>query len=116
MAAAKTAATKAAATTKNAASKPCTVIVSYKVRDEDAENFLNAWDRANDYLKKQGGHVSTTLHRAMSSNPPFRFVNVAKWKTVEDFRKATQSVGYKEAAGWLSAYPVKASVYDAIRS
>jgi heme oxygenase (mycobilin-producing) len=116
MPAAKTAATKAAGTTKNAASKPATVIVSYKVKDEDADNFLNAWERANDFLKKQPGHVSTTLHRAMSSNPPFRFVNVAKWKTVEDFRKATQSVGYKEAAGWLSAYSVYASVYDTVRS
>ena len=117
MAAAKTAATKASgATTKNAATKPCTAIVSYKVRDEDVDNFLNAWDRANDFLKKQPGHVSTTLHRAMSSSPPFRFVNVAKWKTVEDFRKATQSTGYQEASGWLRAYPVYASVYDAVRS
>src|SRR5687767_5555701 len=56
MAAAKTAATKAAGTTKNAASKPATVIVSYKVKDEDSENFLNAWERANDFLKKQPGH------------------------------------------------------------
>jgi len=116
MAAAKTAATKAsAATSKNAASKPCTVIVSYKVNAEDVDNFMNAWDRANSFLKKQSGHVSTSLHKAMSANPYFRFVNVAKWKTVEDFRKATQSTAYQEASGWLEAYPVYASAYDTVR-
>ena len=108
--------TKASATaSKNSGNKPCTVIVSYKVHAEDVDNFLNAWDRANDHLKKQNGHVSTNLHRAISANPYFRFVNVAKWKTVEDFRKATQSDDYREVSGWLEAYPVYAAAYDTVR-
>ena len=115
MAAAKAAGATKSATTQNAAGKACTVIVSYKVNSEDVDNFMNAWERANNHLKKQAGHVSTNLHRAMSANPTFRFVNVAKWKTVEDFRKATQSPGYREASGWLETYPVYAAAYDTVR-
>jgi len=103
------------AAAKPVAKQQCTAIVSYKVHYDDVENFMNAYDRANDYLKAQPGHVSTTLHRAMSANAPFRFVNVAKWKTVDDFRKATQSNEYQEASGWLGAYPVYAAAYDTVR-
>lgn len=109
-------ATASKSTAGNAASKACTAIVSYKVNYDDVDNFLNAYDRANDFLKKQSGHVSSTLHRSMSSNAPFRFVNVAKWKTVEDFRRATQSTEYLEASSWLDAYPVYAAAYDTVRS
>jgi heme-degrading monooxygenase HmoA len=96
-------------------SSPCTAIVSYKVRAEDIDTFLDAWDQANAFLKKQPGHVSTTLHGAVSANPPFRFVNVAKWRSANDFRKATQSAGYLEASGRLDAYPLYGSVYEAVR-
>ena len=94
----------------------CTAIVSYRVKHEDVDNFLEAWEIANDFLKKQTGHVSNTLHRAVSANPPFRFVNVAKWKTIDNFRDATQASGYQEAAGRLSAYPVYAAAYEALPS
>jgi len=95
--------------------KQCTAIVSYQVKHEDIDTFLDAWEMANDFLKKQPGHVNTTLHRAISANPPFRFVNVAKWKTVNDFRTATQATGYAEAAGRLNPYPVYAAAYDTVR-
>ena len=94
--------------------KQCTAIVSYRVKHEDVDNFLEAWEIANDFLKKQPGHVSNTLHRAVSANPPFRFVNVAKWKTIDNFRDATQASGYQEAAGRLSAYPVYAAAYESL--
>lgn len=97
------------------AASPCTAIVTYRVRAEDIDTFLEAWDQANAFLKKQSGHVSTTLHGAVSANPYFRFVNVAKWKSADDFRKATQSSGYQTAAGRLDAYPVYASVYENVR-
>jgi len=92
----------------------CTAIVSYEVKAEDTEAFLEAWRLANAHLKKQAGHVSTSLHRAVSANPPFRFVNVAKWKSADDFRKATQSPAFQEASGRLGAYPLFASVYESV--
>ncbi|MGI9121117.1 MAG: antibiotic biosynthesis monooxygenase family protein [Acidimicrobiales bacterium] len=94
----------------------CTAIVAYEVRAEDRDRFLNAWDRANEHLQTQPGYVGNTLHEAVSANPDFRFVNIARWKSVDDFRAATQSSTFYEASGWLEAYPIHPAVYDVVRS
>ena len=39
--------------------KQCTVIVSYEVAHEDADRFLDSWEKANDFLRQQPGFVST---------------------------------------------------------
>jgi heme-degrading monooxygenase HmoA len=90
-------------------------IVAYEVAAEDEDKFLPAWERANDYLKQQDGHVSTTLHKAVSANPHFRFVNVGCWESDEAFRNATQSAGFRDASGALEAYPIHAAVYEVVR-
>lgn len=92
----------------------CTAIVAYEVHAEDRERFLNAWRDANEYLKSQPGHISTELHEAVSANPDFRFVNVACWESADAFRKATQSVEFKEIAAPLEAYPIHASSYEVV--
>jgi heme-degrading monooxygenase HmoA len=52
----------------------------------------------------------------VSANPDFRFVNIARWKSEDDFRTATQSNQFREASGALEAYPIHASVYEVVRS
>ncbi len=94
----------------------CIAIVAYEVMNEDRARFLDAWAKANDHLKAQSGHVSSTLHQAVSANPDFRFVNIAHWKSEDDFRTATQSNQFREASGALEAYPIHASVYEVVRS
>jgi heme oxygenase (mycobilin-producing) len=94
----------------------CTVIVSYEVAHEDRDRFLDSWDKANAFLKKQPGLVSTALHQAVSANPDFRFVNVSCWESADAFRKATQSPHFKEASGRLEPFPIHASAYEVIRS
>ncbi len=94
----------------------CTVIVAYEVHSEDVDKFLNAWERANEYLKQQSGFMSTALHQAASASPEFRFVNTAYWESADDFRAATQCAGFWEASGALAAYPFHASAYDVVRT
>lgn len=94
----------------------CIGIVAYEVRNEDRERFLNAWEKARDHLKEQPGYLSSALHQAVSSNPDFRFVNIARWRSADDFRTATQSHVFREAAGSLEAYPIHASVYEVVRT
>lgn len=91
-----------------------TVIVAYQVNTEDVERFMNAWDKAQAHLKKQKGFVSTTLYRAESANPYFRFVNVAEWQDADHFRSATQNAHFIEASGQLAPYPLYASVYEVV--
>lgn len=98
------------------ADEECIAIVAYEVMNEDREKFLDAWEHANAHLKSQSGFVSTALHQAASANPDFRFVNIGRWKSADDFRRATQSNGFQEASGALAAYPIHASVYEVVRS
>ena len=49
--------------------------------DMDDERFLEGWGRAADYMRSRPGFVATRLHRAVSPNPRFRFVNVAEWES-----------------------------------
>ncbi|MGH9278936.1 MAG: antibiotic biosynthesis monooxygenase family protein [Acidimicrobiales bacterium] len=98
------------------ADAPCTAIVAYEVDPDDCDLFLESWRRANSHLADQPGLVSTTLHRATSANPRFRFVNVANWETGDAFRAATLSVAFQEASGELSAYPIAASVYEVLEN
>ena len=90
----------------------CTAIVAYEVMNEDRDKFLEAWKRANDYLKEQPGYLRSELHQAVSANPDFRYVNIGCWETADDFRAATQSNGFREASGSLEAYPIHASAYE----
>lgn len=96
--------------------KQCTVIVSYEVAHEDADRFLDSWEKANDFLQKQPGFVSTALHRAVSANPDFRFVNVSCWESDDAFRSATQSQDFRDASGRLLPFPIHASAYEVVRT
>jgi heme-degrading monooxygenase HmoA len=98
------------------ADEECTAIVAYEVLNEDRPKFLEAWEKADEYLKGQPGYLRSELHQAVSANPDFRYVNIGCWKNAEDFRTATQSNGFREASGSLEAYPVHASAYEVVRS
>ena len=66
------------------------------VSDDD---FLAGWQRAADYLRTQPGFVNTRLHRAMSSDARFRFVNVAEWESPAAFQAAVTSEGFRQLTG-----------------
>ena len=94
----------------------CTAIIAYEVGQEDAERFLDSWERANSFLQEQEGHLSTALHQACSAHPDFRFVNISQWENADAFRQATQSQEFREVVGRLEAFPVHAAVYEVVRS
>ncbi len=98
------------------ATDECTAIIAYEVNGEDADKFLNAWNKAQAHLNKQEGHLSTHLHRSASANPDFRFVNVSAWASADAFRSATQSSAFREASSLLEAYPIHASVYEVVKT
>src|SRR5918998_1820231 len=59
--------------------------------DMDDDRFLEGWNRAADYMRSCPGFVGSELHRAVSPNPRFRFVNVAEWESPQDFQEAVRS-------------------------
>ena len=81
--------------------------------DTDDGRFLEGWGRAADYMRTRPGFVGSRLHRAVSPDPRFRFVNVAEWASPQDFRAAVTSREFQAmAAGTPPNYP---ALYEVVR-
>lgn len=94
--------------------EPVVLINSFEVLDSEAETFIAAWRRARDYLESQPGYVDTALHQAVTPGADFQFVNIARWATAEDFMRAIQSPGFREAAADLAGYQAHPSLYTIV--
>jgi heme-degrading monooxygenase HmoA len=82
--------------------------------DIDDDQFMEGWGRAADYMRSRPGFVSTRLHRAVSPNPRFRFVNVAEWESPQAFQAAVTSPEFQAmAAGTPPNYP---ALYEVVRA
>jgi heme-degrading monooxygenase HmoA len=81
--------------------------------DVDDDRFLEGWGRAADYMRSRPGFVASRLHRAVSPNPRFRFVNVAEWESPQDFQAAVTSPEFQAmVAGTPPGYP---ALYEVVR-
>jgi heme-degrading monooxygenase HmoA len=96
--------------------EPVVLINSFEVPDAEAETFITAWQQARDYLQAQPGYVDTALHQALTPGADFQFVNVARWRTAEDFMTAIQSPGFRQAATDLGGYPAHPALYKMVGS
>jgi heme-degrading monooxygenase HmoA len=79
------------------------------------EEFIRGWEGARDYLEQQPGYVDTTLHQSLMPDADFRFINVGRWQTAEDFQSAIQSDGFREAAAGLASFRAHPGLYRVIR-
>src|SRR5688500_10252962 len=92
------------------------LINPFEVAPEVADReFLEGWQRAADYLQPQPGIIGTRLHRAASPDARFRFVNVAEWASLEAFRAAVSSEGFRRIAG-DNRSPNQPALYQVVRS
>jgi hypothetical protein len=56
------------------------------------------------------------VHQAVAPEAEFQFVNVARWRSVEEFTAATRSPGMREAAAGLAGYQPHPALYRAVRT
>jgi heme oxygenase (mycobilin-producing) len=96
--------------------EPVVLINSFEVPPPDAENFITAWEKTRDYLESQPGYIETALHQAVTPGAEFEFVNIARWRTPQDFMAAIQSPGFAQAAAGLAGYPAHPALYDVVRT
>lgn len=100
--------------TEEAASDPVTLINSFEVPPGRDGAFLALWGEINTYMKTKPGCLSHRLHRALSPEAPFRFINVATWRSRADF-EAAHDAGFRgliSQPGWseFASKPVLFSV------
>ena len=95
---------------------PLTLINAFEVPGDQADQFIAAWEKTRDYLSSQPGYIDTALHQAVSPVADFQFVNIGRWRSVEDFMAATQSPGFRESAAGLAGYRPHPGLYRVVRS
>jgi heme-degrading monooxygenase HmoA len=91
--------------------EPFVLINSFEVPEDADEEFLRGWTATRDFLEGQPGYVETTLHRAVSPQAAFRFVNVARWESPDHFQRAIQSDGFRERAAALAGFESHPGLY-----
>jgi heme oxygenase (mycobilin-producing) len=96
--------------------EPVVLINAFEVPDDQAEQFIAAWEKTRDYMQSQPGYIDTKLHQAVTPEADFQFVNVALWETAEAFLAATQSQGFRESAIGLVGYQPHPSLYRVVRT
>jgi heme-degrading monooxygenase HmoA len=70
------------------ATGPVTLINSFQVAPGRDTAFRALWGETSRYFIARPGFVSLRLHRAVSDDAPYRWVNVAVWESEADFRAA----------------------------
>lgn len=93
-----------------------TLINAFEVPSDKEDEFLLGWENARDYLQTQPGYVDTALHQAVSPDADFRFVNIGRWQSADDFRAATQSDGFRQAAAGLANFRPHPGLYRVVRT
>jgi len=96
--------------------EPVTLINAFEVPADEADKFIAAWEKARDYLATQPGYIDTALHRAVGPEAEFQFVNIARWRSAEDFVAAIGSAGFRESAAGLAGYRPHPGLFRIVRS
>jgi len=100
---------------------PVTLINSFVVDPRRDEVFEALWTQTSVYFRAQPGFVGLRLHRAVSPDATYRYVNVAVWESAaqfaaahatEEFRQVVGQPGWREFPSSPTLYEV-AIAYDA---
>jgi heme oxygenase (mycobilin-producing) len=92
--------------------EPVVLINAFEVPQGADEGFLAGWQRQCDFLRAHEGYLSTRLHRSLSPDADFRYVNVALWQSAQAFRDATSQPEFRAAP---VPFRFHASLYELVR-
>ena len=93
---------------------PLVLINAFEVPEGSDDEFVAAWESARDFLETQPGYGGTALHQTVSPDSEFRFVNVASWRTAEEFQAAVTSDEFRAAAAGLAQYRSHPGLYRVV--
>jgi quinol monooxygenase YgiN len=92
------------------------VITPFEVPKGEELEVLATWDRFAEYFRRQPGHVSSRLHRAVDNDARFRLVAIAEWESADHYVTALHNPELQQiaeaTAGAATSYP---GIYDLIR-
>jgi len=89
--------------TPASAESPVVLINIFQVAPAQEEAFVAAWKEARDHLTQQDGYVSTKLHESLQADARFRFVNVAQWKSAQQYQAAVSTEAFRQIGQRIGA-------------
>ena len=94
---------------------PVTLMNSFQVPSGQDEAFVDLWTQTSHYFRAQPGFRSLRLHRALLDTT-YRFVNVANWDSIEQFRAAHATPEFRDVVGqpaWAQ-FPSSPALYEVV--
>ncbi|MBI1212847.1 MAG: antibiotic biosynthesis monooxygenase [Alphaproteobacteria bacterium] len=95
---------------------PVTLINSFVVRSGREDAFLALWTATSTFFRAQPGFQSLRLHRSLSPDARYRFVNVADWSSGGNFATAHAAEEFKRLIGqerWKE-FPSSPTLYEVV--
>jgi heme-degrading monooxygenase HmoA len=93
------------------------LINPFEVPKGKEDECLAFWEKAAAYMKRQPGFISTRLHRAVSPEAKFHFINVAEWQSAAHFHAAVGSEEFKRLTEpYMAVFPHYPGLYEVIRT
>lgn len=65
-----------------------TLVNCFEVPQGREQEFFSLWQKVNDYMRGKKGYLEHKLHRSLASDARFRFINIARWASLEEFQAA----------------------------
>jgi len=92
------------------------VINPIEIPEGKETEALAIWDKYARYFGKQPGFIGTKLHRSVDPKAKFHLINVAEWRSSENFLKALNNEEIKKIGkGFPKDMPHYPSMYEIIR-
>jgi heme oxygenase (mycobilin-producing) len=90
------------------------LINAFEVPPDSDDAFLAAWEQTRVFLRGQPGYLATRLHRSLTPEADFRFVNIGRYTSPQTFQAAVGQPGFRQAAAAIQhrAHP---SLYQVVR-
>jgi heme-degrading monooxygenase HmoA len=95
---------------------PVTLINKFEVDPARDEAFRELWERTSRYFRERPGFVRLRLHRAVSPDASYRWVNVAQWESLECFQAAHDTDEFRRLVtlhAWRE-FPSSPALYEVV--
>lgn len=92
------------------------LINTFEVPKGKEAEALASWQKAADFLQAQDGYISTRLHQNLDPNGKFHLVNVAVWRSAEDFQRAAAKMREAMPNNQVEGVKITPSLFRVIKS
>jgi len=65
-----------------------TLVNCFEIPAGRDDEFFSLWEQVNNYMRQKKGYLGHKLHRSLAPDARFRFVNVARWASAQEFQAA----------------------------